>query len=241
MKTFRNRTMDHSEAVEQMATERYLLDELSPELREEFEEHAFDCPECALDLRAGAGFLREAKAQLPELTALSPAPSLPAVEKARAKKTDWFSWLQPAFAVPVFAVLLAVIGFQNLATIPGLRVAATQPRLVPWVSVHAGTRGGGHTSVLADRKQGAVILMDLPQDSGYTSYSFDLFDPQNKPFWSQNASIPSENDGAERTFSLLIPGAGLQQGSYTVTVSGINAQGQRTEIDHHVFDVRFDQ
>jgi len=44
--------MDHSEAVREMAAERYLLDELEPEAREAFEEHVFDCPECALDLRA---------------------------------------------------------------------------------------------------------------------------------------------------------------------------------------------
>ena len=49
-----------------MATERYLLEELSPELREAFEEHMFECPECALDVRAGNVFLSEAKEQLPE-------------------------------------------------------------------------------------------------------------------------------------------------------------------------------
>jgi anti-sigma factor RsiW len=36
-------TMKHEEAVQQLAIERYLLDELTPELREQFEEHLFDC------------------------------------------------------------------------------------------------------------------------------------------------------------------------------------------------------
>ena len=53
--------MEHIEAVQQMAAERYLLDELPPELRDAFEEHLFDCPECAFDLRAGAAFVDEAK------------------------------------------------------------------------------------------------------------------------------------------------------------------------------------
>ena len=44
--------MDHQEAVRQKATERYLLDELDPELRDQFEEHLFDCQDCALDVRA---------------------------------------------------------------------------------------------------------------------------------------------------------------------------------------------
>ena len=45
--------MDHEAAVQQMVVEQYLLDELAPELRDEFEEHLFDCAECSLDLRAG--------------------------------------------------------------------------------------------------------------------------------------------------------------------------------------------
>ena len=65
--------MDHTDAVQQMTAERYLLEELTPEERNRFEEHAFDCPECALDLRAGAAFVDEAKAQLPELEAKQPA------------------------------------------------------------------------------------------------------------------------------------------------------------------------
>ena len=60
--------MDHNEAVQQMATEKYLLGELPPELREAFEEHFFDCPECAMDLRTAAAFVEEATVHLPELT-----------------------------------------------------------------------------------------------------------------------------------------------------------------------------
>ena len=44
--------MDHHQATQHAAVEKYLLDELTPELREEFEAHFFDCQECALDLRA---------------------------------------------------------------------------------------------------------------------------------------------------------------------------------------------
>ncbi|MGA3071541.1 MAG: zf-HC2 domain-containing protein, partial [Terracidiphilus sp.] len=90
--------MDHNEAVEQMIAERYLLDELTPDAREVFEEHLFDCPECALDLRAGAAFVREAKAQLPELTSASPAPVSSRSRGFRARWDWWLSWLQPAFA-----------------------------------------------------------------------------------------------------------------------------------------------
>ncbi|WP_109486882.1 zf-HC2 domain-containing protein [Occallatibacter savannae] len=43
--------MDHKEALESMAVERYLLGELSPAQNESFEQHAISCDECAIDLR----------------------------------------------------------------------------------------------------------------------------------------------------------------------------------------------
>src|ERR1700757_1664055 len=101
--------MDHAEAVRQQATERYLLDELDPELRDQFEEHLFDCQDCALDVRSAAMFVEQGKLILAEPSAhaavKNPVPA--------AAKPGWFAWLRPAFAVPVFALLLAVIGYQN--------------------------------------------------------------------------------------------------------------------------------
>ena len=43
--------MDHSEAVTKKMAESYLLEELTPEQRDAFEEHYFDCPECAKDVK----------------------------------------------------------------------------------------------------------------------------------------------------------------------------------------------
>jgi len=238
-------TMEHDQAVQELAVERYLLDELPPELREEFEEHVFDCAECSLDLRAGAMFIEEAKLQLPNLVPnfASPAPaSAPRPEK---KRTNWFAWvgpvlLRPAFAAPAFAVMLLVIGYQNLSTIPALRSAAAQPRLAPWVSFHTGTRGDAHLSVPADPAQGAVLLIQIPGDSGYASYSFDLYDPQGKRVWTETEAASTQAAMGGGAFSLMIPGAGLAQASYTLVISGISAQGGRTEIDRRILDMRLD-
>ncbi|HEY1647739.1 MAG TPA: zf-HC2 domain-containing protein [Terracidiphilus sp.] len=232
--------MDHEAAVQQMVAERYLLDELAPELRDEFEEHLFDCSECSLDLRAGAHFVEEAKLQLPNLTRSFEGSRTVAPVRPARKNSDWFAWLRPAFAVPAFAALLAVIGYQNLATIPSLRSEATQPRLVPWASFHTGTRGDAHLSVPADRKQGAGVLIELSQENIYTSYAFELYDPQGKLSWSHSAAASDRTGPGEGMFSLVIPGEGLQQGSYTLVTSGITPQGGRAEIDRRIFDVHFD-
>ena len=233
--------MDHTEAVQQMAAERYLLDELTPELRESFEQHVFDCPECAMDLRAGAAFVEEAKAQLPALPVSSPATPSPVPASPGAKKPKWSFWWQPAFAVPVFAMLLAVIAYQNVAMIPSLRSAASEPHLVPSVSVHTGTRSAAHTPVTADPGQGAVVLIDTPRNFAYTAYAFELYDPQGKRFWARTFPVSDESSSSSGTLSLFIPGSNLQQGSYTLAILGITPQGERTRIDQRILDIHFDE
>jgi len=230
--------MDHSEAVEQMATERYLLDELTPEQREAFEEHLFDCQECALDLRAGTAFVQEAKAQLPALTA-----ELPRHSPAAVQKKSRFSWLtpvfRPTFAAPVFAAMLLVIGYQNLVTVPALRVAANEPHVAPWTSLHTATRGSAGTPVEVSSKNGAVLLVDLPTQPGFTSYVFDLAGPNGKTAWNLSVPAPqAETDAAnDGTQSIAISGAGLQNGAYTLTVFGVTPGGARSEIQRHVLEL----
>ena len=226
-----------------MATERYLLGEMSSELREAFEEHMFDCQECAFDVRAGNVFLTEAKVQLPAMVASS-APAESARPEAKPApgqpKKPWWSFLTaPAFAVPAFAMLLGVVAFQNVSTIPSLRSAATEPRMLPWTSLHMGTRGAEPTVVQADRKQGAVILIELPVQPVYTSYEVGLYDPQGKRIWTQTVTA-SQNDGGAGTLSLLIPGAGLEQGLYALNLAGISPQSARTELGRRALDVHFD-
>jgi hypothetical protein len=233
--------MDHNEAVQQMAAERYLLGELSPELRDAFEEHFFDCQECAMDLRAASVFLEEAKVHLPELTGPLATPaaerSAPVREKQAGKKESWWSsLLRPAFAAPVFATLLAVVGYQNLVTFPALRASSSEPMLSPMVYLHAGTRGGQGTAVDVDAKHGIALVVDKPQQAGYASFVFELRDPQGKV--AASIAAPSESGPADGTLSLAIPGAALRDGAYTLAISGVASNGSRTVIEQHILNFR---
>ena len=225
--------MNHEQAIQDMATERYLLDELTPELREAFEEHMFECPECALDVRAGNVFMSEAKVQLPQFAA-QPARAEESARAVaiRAKKPWWSVFAMPQFAAPVFAALLGVVVFQNVSTIPSLRLAATEPRIIPWSSLHADTRGSEATVIQADRKHGALVLIEVPQ--GYTSYDIALNDPSGKRFWTGTATAQQAG-----TLPLVIPAEGLKVGSYSLNLTGISPQGTRTELGQRVLDVHF--
>lgn len=231
--------MNHSEATQNMTAERYLLDELTPEEKEAFEQHVFDCPECALDLRAGSVFITEAKAQLPGLAAQSSA-AAPEPAKPTAKRNRWSAWLKPALAVPAFAVMLLVIVYQNVSTIPALRNAAGEPRIVHSTAIHLGTRGGAHTPVAADRTEGLALSIGLPQASAYSSYVFELYDPKGKQVWTRTLAATTADSGDDGIVSLVVPSSGLLEGSYTLGVSGITQQGiAPVEIDRRVLDVQF--
>jgi hypothetical protein len=235
-------SMDHSEAVQQMAAERYLLDELTPDVREAFEEHVFDCPECALDLRAGAAFVNEARVQLPELTAALPQPGSPGTAKPIRKRDYWLLLWRPVFAIPAFAALLLVLGYQNLVTLPELRSEANQPRLLPWVPLHGATRGGASATITADRAHGVALPVDLDQQPGvvpYSSYSVELFDPQGKLVWTGAIAAPAAGEGSGQRILLAIPGAKLRNGAYTVAVSGVGPHGEHTPIERDVFNLLF--
>ncbi len=56
--------MDHNEALRRHAVEKYVLGELPPSLRDEFEEHLFECQECAQDVKAAAEFVDNVRAVL---------------------------------------------------------------------------------------------------------------------------------------------------------------------------------
>ena len=235
--------MNHAEALQNMATERYLLGELSPELRDAFEEHFFECPECAMDVRAAAVFLDEAKEQLPELTGPF---SAPAGERQRIvtavkpeKKTPWWAGLlRPALAGPVFAALIAVVGYQNIVTLPGLRMAASEMQLAPTVYLHTGTRGA-EAPVMVDAKQGIVLTVDRPQAAGFTALEFSLSDGAGKLV--AQGSVPAEDANAgqvDGTLSLAIPGARVTDGAYTLAISGVTASGSHSEIERHRVEFR---
>ena len=222
--------MDHSEAVRQKATEKYLLDELDPDLRDEFEEHLFDCQDCALDVRAAAMFVEQSKVILAEPD-VQPAVKEPA---RAAQKPGWFAWLRPAFAVPVLAVLLAIIGYQNFVSYPKLMRAANEPQVGPWASVNVSTRGSETTVLKAHSGEGFVLLVNFPPQDEFASYVVDLYNPAGKLEWSGPISAAAAGENRQ----IYIPGRNRLSGTYTLVVRGIDSAGQSKEISRHPIDLQ---
>jgi hypothetical protein len=222
--------MDHQEALRLTATERYLMEDLSPELREQFEEHFFECSDCALDLRATSAFIEQTKRILGEKVETSAIPEPAPV----ASPAGWFSWFRPAFAVPVFALLLAIVAYQNFFTYPHLRAAAENPRVVPWASINARTRGGDAAKVAATRDGGFVLFVSVPPDARFSQYFADLYDSSGKFQWS----VPISAQPADDTTVIEVPAGNQVQGSYSLVLRGIDSTGQSNEISRKPFELQ---
>jgi len=218
--------MNHNEAVRENATEKYLLNELDPAVRDQFEEHLFDCQECALDLRTAATFVEQSKVILSEGPPISPV----RVSVSAPANSGWFAWLRPAFAVPVLALLLAIIGYQSL-TYSQLQRAANSPRVLASAVVNVGIRGGTITEVPAHPGEAFQLSINVPPDGRYTSYKLDLYSPQGAVEWSR--TIPASGDG---TLSIYIPGSDHEPGG--LGVHGIAADGESVDLGRYPLELQ---
>jgi anti-sigma factor RsiW len=224
--------MDHDVVVREKMTEKYLLEELDPGVRDEFEEHFFDCPECAQDVRAGFEFVAHSKVVLKESSEAIPArATAPAPEPVRQ---GWFAWLRPAFAVPVLALLLAVIGYQNLVMYPELQSALKQPQVLPWASVNVGTYGAGGPAIVVPPGKGFLLFVRIPPDRNYTRYRADLYNPAGKLEWSLTIPAVASQD----QWPVQVPGANREAGRYTMAVSGVTAAGESKDLGRTSFELQ---
>jgi len=213
--------MDHTEAVNQYAVEKYLLGELSPEVRDAFEEHYFGCEECAADLRAAAVFIAQAKKELarPEIISMP----VPAVKEKR-KLFNFPSLLRPAFAVPAMAAMLAIIAFQNVVTVPQLKQeasVASQPQILPAVNlVDGGSRGAEIRTVVAAANQPFLLFVDVPTESRFTSYLCSLYSSSGKMIWQ--ITVPASE--AMNTVPIQVPAKNAEAGVNTLVVQGVSSE-----------------
>lgn len=205
--------MEHQEATQLMAVEKYVLNELPPQLRDDFEEHYFDCQECAKDLRATTAFLDAAKI---ELKAASVSRLSPAVSAKR--RVPWL-W-KPVLVVPALAASLLLIAYQNVVVYPRLTEQIAQlnaPEILPSLSlVDGNSRGGQFPSITIRSAQPFLLFLDIPTQERFSSYICTVYPPSGKLAWHVQVSAQQARD----TVSLRIPAIDTIDGKYSILVQG---------------------
>jgi hypothetical protein len=217
--------MDHDLAVKSQACEKYLLGQLSPELRDAYEEHYFSCVECATQLRMAAeliGASQQIFAKTPEVAA--PAPAM-------LESGGWSRWLRPTFAIPVMAGLLLIVGYQNLVLIPRLQQSQS-PRVLPMYSlISANTRGETLPVFAAQPNQPFGLYIDIPVDPEISNYNVSVQDPSAKTILSSSLNYSQ----AQKT-QVLVINPEKKSGKYTLVIIG---QPKPTELARIHFTVDF--
>lgn len=223
--------MNHNEVVRQKLTERYLLRELDGEALDEFEEHFFECLECALDVRAGSQFVENSKIILSQ-----PAerPMVASKEPRKPASLGWFGWLRPAYAAAALALLIAVVGYQNLVTLPRLQGALHQPQTLPWAAVAVGTYGSSGPSVQVQEGKGFLLFVRIPPDGTYSRYIADLYNPAG----GLDCSLTIPATSVQDQWPVVVPGAHREAGNYRISVRGVTASGEIKDLGSAPFTLQ---
>jgi hypothetical protein len=225
--------MDHEAVVRQQMTERYLLDELDAQARNDFEEHFFDCQDCALDVHAGALFVEQSKIALAQPPEKAPVGSIALVPQ-NPVKSGWRQWFRPALAAPVMALLLVVVGYQNLVTLPQIQQAMHSPQVLPWAPVNVGTYAAEGQAITARPGQGFLLFVRIPPEGIYSQYTAELYNPAGKVEWTVTIPASSTQD----QWPVQVPGANREAGSYSLKVRGVTAAGDSKEVGQASFELR---
>ena len=194
--------MTHQRAVSTLAAERYLLDEMSEIERMAFEEHYFDCADCADEVRVG---------ELMRTTALkerleSPAVSAPkAFERERTgRATRWATTIVPWAAA---AMLALFTGYQSLFVVPALR-RDIAPQALDAVTLRPASRGE-EPVVRIHKGQSAVLLaLDVNGEAPGHQIEYELKADDDGSRFQREAAAPDAGFAAAPPDACRSPAAG---------------------------------
>jgi hypothetical protein len=157
---------------------------------------------------------------------------------AESRPSRGFSWWRTAFAVPAMAILLIVVGYQNLVTYPALKGALAEnraPRILPAAAlVSSATRGATPTMIDVHAGEPFLLPLDISPQNAYQSYVVELQNPAGVVQWS----LPVSSELVKNTLTIAAPGVD-KAGHYEVVVLGRNANGETSEIGRYPFDLQF--
>jgi len=203
----------HQEAVDTLATERYLLDEMPDSDRQAFEEHYFSCDSCAQDVRMASRMTETARGVLAADATTRPTTgtvvSMPASKPARR-------WSGSAFVPWALAASLALFAaYQSLLVIPGLR----SPRAVDAFTLRPDSRGQ-ETVVASPGDAMLVIEVNDVREGADLKYEIKA---------AGGAQVVSRHGKAPRAgapFLVLVPSSALGPDTHYMVTIEDGATGQ---------------
>ena len=211
--------MEHVEAVDTLAIERYLLEEMTPEERDSFEEHFFSCPECAEDARAAVRMKEGVRSGLARGKAGSTAANdAGVVVPFRPARVSWRS--SPALPWAAAALLAVGLVYQTVAGPMSVRHDPESFALTP-TTLRPASRG--QETVVSPGPGGIVTLaVDLGGAQFDGGIRYELAGADGKAIASGTAPAPAS--GAP--LLLMLPATTLTgTDQFALTLNNAGAPG----------------
>jgi anti-sigma factor RsiW len=224
--------MDHETSVKTLAAEKYLLGELSSPEREGFEQHFFECPECAENVRLGFQFSENAKIVFREERVR------PVAESAWwSNLRSWFTSIQPRMLVPVGACLAiaAFSSYQNAVQIPDLRGRIGQlerPQVLYAALLAPSARSTPPSIAVPSGAQFVPLSLATAAIAPAAHYQCELRAASGKSVMT----LPVPALDPDANLNLLIPTSSLSSGDYEAILSGVTG-GTVTPLEHYRFSL----
>jgi len=219
--------MDHLQAESLGATEKYLLGALDEAEREAFEEHFFDCLECADDVRAAAAVLAAAGATaaltaVPAAPAMLPTPRSSPVTDIGQRRRRFARVSRVTAAVGTLAAAaMCMVVYQRAVVIPDLRDQVAESQSIQAVRGHflTQTRSEAPRISVTDADRMIALTLSRSWDKQFPSYRCELQDASGHLLLAETLADHSTTDELE----ILVPVKGLAAGAYVLTVEGLDA------------------
>ncbi|HEX2835757.1 MAG TPA: hypothetical protein VHW00_22280 [Thermoanaerobaculia bacterium] len=207
--------MDHANAVETYAAERYLLGELTDADAESFEEHYFECVLCAEDVRHGMQLMEGGR----ELARnVAEERKVVSIAERRQKRIGWMQLT----AAAVLAVGIAVPQF----------VQRDEGRA--WNGTYRRFDVTRSDRSLQTFKRGQLIggIYEIQSQPGAVRYDVAIRDARGRTVVELD---PVTAEAANDT--QMLTADSLPVGKYKLSITGVRADGNRTGFETFEFQV----
>ena len=178
--------MTHQEAIDTLASERYLLDDMSGEDRLAFEEHYFSCDACAGDLRTAAAMLEGARRGF--AARASSAPGVPTALRGRTAARNWYR--SAALPWAVAATLGCIAVYQSFRVAPPVQPDASPVALAP-ITLRPASRGVEPVVTLDPGSQFVTVALDINDPPQSAELTFSLATSNGRAVASGRAAAPA--------------------------------------------------
>lgn len=221
-------SMNHQQALDTMAAERYLLREMTAEERRLFEEHYLECAECLEAVTFGTDFLEAGREVAREQKHARATPPLPSWRERLLA-----TWLRPVPAL-AFALLLCLVGIgyqintihYQQQTIAGLQGLRPEFRFV----VRGVARDVRDQTLITVRRNTQLsVKAEFMPGGEFIPYRADILSQSNEVKYSLPLSVGPNDDSA--TFS--IPAEALGAGTYTLIIRQQSRNGSSKDLEKH--------